>query len=87
MKKTTITISFDEEKLAAVRLYMGQKDVALEDELTKALDGSYTRYVPANVREFLELREKQGREAKEKKPQGGKTAGTGALPGKGAGGA
>ena len=87
MKKTTITISFDEEKLAAIRLYMGQKDVALEEEIRKAIDGFYTKYVPASVREFLELREKPGREAKEKKPQGGNPPGTGALPEKGAGGA
>ena len=87
MKKTTITISFDEEKLAAVRLYMGQKDAKLEEEIRKAIDGFYTKYVPGSVREFLELREKLGREAKEKKPRSGEPTGTGALPGKGAGGA
>ena len=36
MKKTNVTISFDEEKLTALRLYMEQKDLQLEDELTKA---------------------------------------------------
>ena len=30
MRKTTITISFDEEKLTAMRLYMSQKDLKLE---------------------------------------------------------
>ena len=37
MKKTNVTISFDEEKLTALRLYMEQKDLQLEDELTKAM--------------------------------------------------
>ena len=38
MKKTNVTISFDEEKLTALRLYMEQKDLQLEDELTKAME-------------------------------------------------
>ena len=93
MKKTTITIFFDEEKLAAIRLYMGQKGLQPEPELVKALEGFYARYVPANVREFLELREKQGREIKERKIQNGKhqkekPAGESSSPGEeGAGGA
>lgn len=56
MKKTNVTISFDEEKLAALRLYMEQKDLQLEDELTKAVEGFYGKHVPANVREFIEMR-------------------------------
>lgn len=56
MKKTNVTISFDEEKLSALRLYMEQKDLQLEDELTKAVEGFYGKHVPANVREFIEMR-------------------------------
>ena len=56
MKKTNVTISFDEEKLTALRLYMEQKDLQLEDELTKAMEGFYGKHVPANVREFIEMR-------------------------------
>ena len=56
MKKTNVTISFDEDKLTALRLYMEQKDLQLEDELTKAMEGFYGKHVPANVREFIEMR-------------------------------
>ena len=56
MKKTTINISYDEEKLSALKIYLEQKSLELEDELIKELDTLYTKNVPANVREFIELR-------------------------------
>ena len=56
MKQTNVTISFDEEKLTALRLYMEQKDLQLEDELTKAVESFYGKHVPTNVREFIEMR-------------------------------
>ena len=39
MKKAIVTISYEEEKLAALRLYLGQKQMEVEDELVKALEG------------------------------------------------
>ena len=56
MKKATITLSYDEEKLSALKLYLGQRETQVEDELTKALDALYAKNVPAGVREFIELR-------------------------------
>ncbi len=56
MKKATITISYDEEKLGALKIYLEQKGSRVEDELTKELDTLYSKNVPANVREFIELR-------------------------------
>lgn len=56
MKKANINLSFDEEKLAALRLYMEQKDLQLEDELVKSIETFYGKHVPANVREFIEMR-------------------------------
>lgn len=56
MKKTSITISYDEEKLSALKLYLGQKNSSAENELTKALDMLYAKTVPAGVREFIDLR-------------------------------
>ncbi len=55
MKKATITISYDEEKLNALKLYLGQKEMQPEDELAKALDALYSKVVPANVREYIEM--------------------------------
>lgn len=56
MKKDSITIPYDEEKLAAMRLYLGQKEQSVEQEMVSAVDALYTKAVPGNVREFLDLR-------------------------------
>lgn len=55
MKKTTVSITFDDEKLSAAKLYMEQKGLSFETEMEKAADALYGKYVPANVREFLEM--------------------------------
>ena len=39
LKKTTVTVSYDEEKVKALRLYLELKGSKLEDELTKIIDG------------------------------------------------
>lgn len=71
MKNTAITISFDEEKLAAARIYMEQKNLSVEQELIKTIDGMYTKYVPSNVREFLEIKnlKTQGQKRKVTRPE------------------
>ena len=56
MKKTTITLSFDEEKLFALKKYMGQKKVTLETELEKQLENLYAKNVPIAVREFIVMK-------------------------------
>ena len=53
MKKITLTISFEEEKVKALRWYLEQKDTKLEDELTKAVDTLFQKNVPANVRNYI----------------------------------
>ena len=55
MKKTSITISFDDEKLSALRLYLKPKDQQVETELEKALDTLYTKTVPQGVREYIDM--------------------------------
>ena len=56
MKKTTVSVSYDAEKLAAIKLYLEQKGTQFENELNKALDALYAKHVPAGVREFIDLR-------------------------------
>lgn len=60
MKKTTIPISFDEEKTAALKLYLEQKGMKMEDELAKSVEALYMKTVPAGVRDFIELRSGNG---------------------------
>lgn len=56
MRKMTFTLSYDAERLTALRLYLEQKKISLEEELTAALDMLYAKTVPGNVRDFICLR-------------------------------
>lgn len=56
MKKISVSVSYDEEKLSTLRLYLEQKGMQVEEALTKSLDTLYAKNVPAGVREFLNLR-------------------------------
>ena len=55
MKKANITVSYDTEKLNALRLYLKQKDQSLEAELNKSVESLYNRIVPQGVRDFIEM--------------------------------
>lgn len=68
MKKAMVNVPFDEEKLAAARLYMEQKGLSFEDEMIRAAEALYGKYVPANVREFIDLRAGQPKATVKKKP-------------------
>ena len=73
MKKANITIAYDAEKLSALKLYLGQKNLSVEAELVAATDTLYIKTVPANVRDFIELQagnaKANERKKKETKPQ------------------
>jgi len=69
MKKVSISFTYDEEKLNAVRMFLAQKNVELENELSEFMEGLYKKQVPAGVREFIEMMEVQaGREKDKRKP-------------------
>ena len=72
MKKANITIAYDAEKLSALKLYLGQKNLSVEAELVAATDNLYIKTVPANVRDFIELQagnaKSNERKKKESKP-------------------
>lgn len=56
MKKVSVNIMYDSEKLSAIKLYMSQRDMEIKDELEKSVDALYSKYVPANVREFIDMK-------------------------------
>lgn len=56
MRKTSITISFDEEKFSALKMYLDQRNVKVEAELEKALEILYTKNVPSGVRNFIDMK-------------------------------
>ena len=53
--KKSVTVSVNAEKLAALEMYLGQKNLNLTDELERFSEQFYQKYVPSNVREFIEL--------------------------------
>ncbi|OLN31355.1 DUF6103 family protein [Desulfosporosinus metallidurans] len=57
MKKATLQISFDSEKLGALKQYMAKKEASIETELDEVMQKLYEKNVPAAVREYIESRE------------------------------
>ena len=57
--KRSITVQIPEEKLAAIEMYLDQKNTTLVAELDKQVEQIYTKVVPQNVREYIELTAKQ----------------------------
>ena len=47
MKKATINISYNEEKLNAMKLYLEQKGTCLDNEVIKMLDALFNKTVPS----------------------------------------
>ncbi len=79
MKTDTITVSFDEEKLNALKLYLKQRGSQPEEELQRALETLYTKTVPVGVREFIEMRSGTAPAAPKKKPKPSPASAVGAV--------
>lgn len=54
MKKATVTVSFEQEKLKAVQFYAGKNGTSLELELDTFMEKLYKKYVPSQTREYIE---------------------------------
>ena len=54
MKTETIQLPFEEVKLNALRHFLKEKGVTLEDELEQFLTGLYNKTVPKNLHGFFE---------------------------------
>ena len=67
MKKDQIIVGFDSEKLSALKIYLGQRNMTVEKELQKSLDALYIKNVPAGVRDYIEARAEDKHSSREKK--------------------
>lgn len=67
MKKTSVSIMYEDEKLNAVKMYMEQRDLDFKEELEKSVDSLYAKYVPANVKEFIDMKSVLTKPSKPKK--------------------
>ena len=56
MKKTSITISFEDEKLAALEFSLKKENTSAQAKMDEALRQLYERTVPEPVREDLDSR-------------------------------
>lgn len=57
MKKTSVSIMYEDEKLNAVKMYMEQRDLDFKEELEKSVDSLYAKYVPADGRMWNIMRD------------------------------
>lgn len=65
MKNTTLTLTFNTEKLDVLTFHMEKKDADLQGELNETLQKLYEKYVPQATREYVDnkiSREKDTRE-------------------------
>ena len=62
--KKSVTVSIESEKLTALEMYLGQKNMKLSDELEKFAEQLYTKTVPQNVRDFIEMSATKSRQRK-----------------------
>ena len=56
LRKATVTVSYDEERLEALKKYLMKKGIDLEDELVKSIDTLYNKNVPSAVKEYLDMK-------------------------------
>lgn len=56
--KKNITITMDNEKLSALKMYTEQKGATVEDELMKYAEQLYAKNVPQNVRDYIDMMSK-----------------------------
>jgi len=68
IEKVTVQVTFQKEKMEALRFYMDEKELTVEGELQKHIKNIYEKYVPTSTRRYLE------RNDNEQVVQGGITA-------------
>jgi hypothetical protein len=55
MKKVTISVEYDEDKMKALKYFLKQKgEDDVPEKLVDALESLYKRVVPITVREYIE---------------------------------
>lgn len=61
--KNTVTITLDDKKVQALRMYLSEKKTSLDEQLSRYAEQLYGKIVPQNVRDFIDMTEKlQGAE-------------------------
>ncbi len=66
--KNIVTISLDDRKVSAIKMYLSEKKSSLDEEISKYAEQLYNKVVPQNVRDFIDMEAKQQAEIKTKNP-------------------
>lgn len=66
MSEKLIKVRVQESKARALEFFLTQKETTIEAELTKAVDTIYERFVPKEVRSYVDGTKSTGKE----RPQG-----------------
>lgn len=66
MKKVSITVQYDEEKFSTIKICMEKKGLNINNEIVKFIDSLYTKQVPAQVRDFFNMKAESERKASAK---------------------
>ena len=54
--KKSVTVNVNEEKLSAIEMYLEQKSTTLAAELDKYIEQLYSKVVPQNVSNFIDMK-------------------------------
>ena len=54
MRKVTVSVQVDAEKLRAIQFYAGRKNSTVEAKLEGCVEKLYEKYVPGPTREYIE---------------------------------
>ena len=58
MKKVSVTVQYDEEKMETIKICLGKKGIDIGDEIVKFIDSLYNKNVPSQVREIFRTEKK-----------------------------
>ncbi len=65
--KNTVTITLNDEKFRALKMYLSEKKTSLDEQLSNYAEQLYGKIVPQNVRDFIDMSAKQQSAEKTKK--------------------
>ena len=69
MKKATVTVTFDDEKLGALEFSLRKDHSSVQEHLEDALNALYEKTVPEPLREYLDAAVKPKRPVKPAAPK------------------
>lgn len=57
--KNTVTITLDDKKVQALKMYLSEKKTSLDEQLAAYAEQLYGKIVPQNVRDFIDMTARQ----------------------------